>query len=84
MSKPSKEALRLAGILNDHQLVCPCAECIDAALTIDKELLLPEKHAALLLAQAVVDELDRWTTSTDGIVSAINDLREALSRIKCG
>lgn len=60
---------------------------------IDKELLLPEKHAALLLAQAVVDvwsrQLGRVFESmgsenprAQAIDAAIDDLRTALDKLR--
>lgn len=54
------------------------AEC---ALLIDRELQLPARNAALLLAQTVCDEEARNDHLQD-VTGAIDQLRDALNRIK--
>jgi len=55
----------------------PCPGCLGDAATIDRELLLPEKHRALMAAQAVAD-----LCSGEDYYAVVEELREALSRIK--
>lgn len=90
MTTPTADAIRLAVKLSGHT-ACErwwiaeydssgvCAGCLGDAATIDRELLLPQKHAALLLAQGVVDAEFRDTLT---LIGAIDELREALNQIK--
>lgn len=91
---PSAEALSLAVKLSGHT-VCiarhvrgqtgpsepPCNLCLGDAATIDRELQLPQRNAALLLAQTVCDEEARNDHLQD-VTGAIDQLRDALNRIK--
>lgn len=54
------------------------------AQIIDKATLLPQKHAALLLAQGVCDAYEKWDGSADraNLADAMDELVEALSHIK--
>jgi hypothetical protein len=92
MNTPSADAIRLAVNLSGHNSCevllrrcgrTPCEACLADAATIDRELLLPEKHAALLLAQGVIDARDshdpNWYANTE---QAIDQLRDALAKIK--
>lgn len=91
--QPTAEALRLAVLLSGHthcqhelgRAMPVCDGCAGDARIIDCELQLPQRNAALLLLQGLIDEWQRrgddndpshWT---DGY---IDDLREALARIK--
>lgn len=93
---PSAEALSLAVKLSGHT-VCiarhvrgqtgpsepPCNLCLGDATTIDRELQLPQRNAALLLAEAVC-EVDAESNNTVPLVVAdtIDQLRDALQQIK--
>lgn len=84
MSRPTDAALKLAEWFFDgyglsHNPNLDRAVVIAAlAKRIDEQLLLPEKHAALLLAQQVVDDSDQWGVTME----TINLLRAALARIR--
>jgi hypothetical protein len=86
MSKPvSHDAWRIAQIIHkhwDHEPCCPT--CFATAAIIDDELQLPQRNAALLLAQGVSDAYENWDGSVDrgGLDDSIENLREALTRIK--
>ena len=93
MNTPSAEALALAVKLSGHDgTQCKygariCEGCIADARTIDRELALPAKNAALLLAQALIDEADSYAEDKKRhayliSLQIIDELREALSRIK--
>lgn len=86
---PTDAALKLATQLAGH-ISCQnyasgkwqgevCAGCLGDASTIDTELRLPEKHAALLLAQGVCDGAERNGRRTPLVVE---ELRTALAQIK--
>lgn len=90
---PSAEALALAVKLSCHAHcnlmwnkrehrgtagICDC--CLDDAATIDCDLQLPQRNAALLLARALVEEYDNGTTNWD--MTPLDALREALAAIK--
>jgi len=82
--RPTQAALNCASVLNGHYPVCAgetfCELCTDDASIMDAELLLPQKNAALLLAQAVTDA---WDLEHPDRMSDPNDLlRIALSKIK--
>jgi hypothetical protein len=89
---PTADAIRLAVKLSGHMTCQKAAElwtpqmrmfvcelCLGDAATIDRELLLPEKHAALLLAQGVVDEYGKRYPVFG---HAFDELRESLKAIK--
>ena len=96
--QPSAEAIALAvklsghtscahalqGQLKDDQgsAMPPCDGCLGDAQTIDAELDLPARNAALLLAQTVADEAENdINLPICDTKSAIDELREALARI---
>ncbi len=83
--KQSAEALRLSQIIHAHWDHEPesCVMCLDTAKTIDTELQLHERNAALLLAQQVCDieEIDPHMAMICDTASAISELREALTTI---
>jgi len=89
MTTPTADAIALAVKLSGHthcQLECGrpslavCEACLGDAATIDRELQLPQRNAALLLAQGVVDAYERGGI---GIVHVpISELRDALNDIK--
>jgi len=99
---PTADAIRLAVKLSGHGACeqcfsdyppgyiegLPCAGCLGDAATIDRELLLPEKHVALMAAQAVVDANSKSgpyakpSAVVADLAGPIDELREALSRIK--
>lgn len=70
MSAPSQEAFQVAQRIASMLPHWPSIE--EIAQTIDRELQLPQRNAALLLAQSVCD-LDPW---------ALDELRDALAVIK--
>ena len=78
--QPSADALRLAVLLSGHEgTQCKygarvCEGCIADARIIDRELKLPQRNAALLLAQAICDGRDR----REDILGLVDLLREAL------
>lgn len=85
MTTPTADAIALAVKLSGHT---PCGSslraggyvcegCLGDAATIDRELLLPQKHVALMAAQAVAD-----LCSGEDYYAVVEELREALSRIK--
>ncbi len=94
MTSPTADAIRLAVKLSGHtqcqriwhnyESESPCDGCMGDAATIDRELLLPEKHAALFAAQAVCDseEVDIHMPQVCDTVSAISELRAELAKIK--
>lgn len=90
---PSAEALALAVKLSGHEgTQCKygariCEGCIADARTIDRELQLPARNAALLCAQSVCDTEEKYVDGCkafqfiDNITPAIEELRGALARI---
>lgn len=94
-SPPSAEALSLAVKLSCHthcQLasqgkfddwggypVTPCDGCLGDARTIDEHLQLPQRNAALLLAQGAVETYQSASYYVEGNI--MEQLREALGRI---
>ena len=95
---PSAEAVALAVRLSGHTRcqrlfglrlntvhVQPCNGCLGDAATIDRELRLPERNAALLLAQGVIDiseQLRKGAGFYGEYDSQIDLLRDALAQIK--
>ena len=60
-----------------------CAGCLGDAATIDRELLLPQKHTALFAAQAVIDaSLTLNGTRLIDVFEAIRELSQSLKAIK--
>lgn len=84
LNRPTEDALKLAS----RMFIWGEMTTESLAEMIDKELLLPEKHAALLLAQGVVDSEAKWNGSfgpeRDSMIETIDQLRGALSCIKSG
>lgn len=85
--QPSAEALALAVRLSGHthcQCTTPCEGCIADAQTIDRELALPQRNAALLLAQQVCDA-DTYEGDIGSAFANFKDLvyqlRDALAAI---
>lgn len=93
---PSADAIRVAVLLSGHTHCqkawvtdCDssnvCDGCVGDAQVIDRELALPERNAALLLAQGTADcakRIDRETAcGLDALLEQIDELREALGRI---
>lgn len=76
---PSQEALKLA-----DELLTEIEEGNSQHFTreffaevIDRELALPQRNAALLLAQGIADSFDQWPTTR----TQIHELRDALAAI---
>lgn len=91
MDNPTDSALKLAVKLSGHTgcgvrlltRLQPCDGCVADARTIDKELLLPEKHAALLLAQALIDSEDREGCDPSTFApDLVDQLRTALDKLR--
>ena len=94
MTTPTADAIRLAVKLSGHThcqralLAEPhptsvCAGCLGDAATIDRELLLPQKHTALFAAQAVIDaSLTLNGTRLIDVFEAIRELSQSLKAIK--
>ncbi len=91
MTTPTADAIRLAVKLSGHTGCClalqrnesACDGCLADAATIDRELLLPEKNAALFLAQGAVDASKPMRFGNANVPqSAIDELREALAKLK--
>lgn len=86
MNTPSADALQLAIKLSGHEgTQCKygariCEGCIADARIIDDALQLPQRNAALMLAQGMCDEDARVTNLTDS-KALIDQLRDALARI---
>ena len=60
-----------------------CDGCLGDAATIDRELLLPQKHCALMAAQAVVDARNGHSAAWyENTMTAIDELGDALAQIK--
>lgn len=86
--QPSAEAVALAVKLSDHPLCpmylkcgqTPCHVCIGIAATIDRELQLPQKNAALLLAQTLVYAFGHEPNDIDAQI--VDHIRDALAAIK--
>jgi hypothetical protein len=93
MTTPSADAIRLSVKLSGHtqcqriwhnyESESPCECCLADAATIDRQLLLPEKHAVLFAAQEVVDiwHGPNQPDSTE-LYAALDELAEALAKIK--
>lgn len=83
MNKPTEAALKLAEeLIPNRELIRYYGGDWDelhkrTALRIDQRLLLPEKHAALLLAQAFVDAHVPGNGN-----NIVDDLRTALAKIQ--
>ena len=71
MNPPSQEALKLAKLLQ------PVWGVEETASVIDRELQLPARNAALLLAQQVCDARQRRANT----LGPVNELRDALAKI---
>ena len=95
---PTPEAIALAVKLSGHimcqrypssQCIAPCGGCLADAETIDRELKLPQCNAALLLAQAVVEDACEFGTPPERSdrpyvvrFDVMEELREALAAIQ--
>ena len=96
MNTPSAEALSLAVKLSGHThcqrtltdldslrlplRTTPCDGCLSDAAMIDRELQLPQRNVALLLAQAAVETYESSNGYADGNI--MEQLRESLAAIK--
>ena len=85
MNEPSAEAIALAVSLSGHT-ICrkhPCELCRGDAEHIDRELCLPQRNAALLLAQGVVDSVrEDGIEDNNDMLDQLAQLRDALALIK--
>lgn len=79
---PSQEALKLAEAIHYERQECPIPMSITGlALLIDRELALPQRNAALLLAQGVADVVDRDYKHLENLDMQCDELRDALAAI---
>jgi len=78
---PSQDALKLAKVIQRrfHRTVM---HGVRLAATIDDELQLPQRNAALLCAQGVADLAAKEDFDTEDLLDEIAHMREALCLIK--